>query len=68
MRHLQDDLLIEFAFTELAADHKKTPMEMYAIELAMEIADRHGLISLEATSNSKTVAGQTVGMRIAAKI
>lgn len=48
MRHPQDDLLIVFALTELARAHTETPTETHALELADEIAGKHGLTPADA--------------------
>lgn len=43
MRHPQDDLLIVYALSLLAREHKGTEREDRALNLAAEIADQHGL-------------------------
>lgn len=43
MRHPQDDLLIVYALLLLAQEHKETEKEDWALNLAAEIADQHGL-------------------------
>ncbi len=43
MRHAQDDLLIVYALSLLAQEHRETPKEEWALNLAAEIADQHGL-------------------------
>ncbi|SEH17058.1 hypothetical protein SAMN04487967_2950 [Natronorubrum sediminis] len=43
MRHPQDDLLIVYALVSLAQEYRGTLKEEWALELAAEIADRHGL-------------------------
>lgn len=48
MRQPQDDLLIVLALVELARQHKRTPTEAYANDLAAEIANQHGLTTAEA--------------------
>ena len=47
MRHPQDDLLIVYALVERARDHRETPTEIHALELATEIVDRHRLTPCE---------------------
>lgn len=47
MRHPQDDLLIVGALVALARGYSGTPTEDYALELADEIADHHGLTVTE---------------------
>lgn len=48
MRHPQDDLLIVEALVELARGYKGTPTEDYALELAVEIVNQHGLTAAKA--------------------
>ncbi|APX98392.1 hypothetical protein [Natronorubrum daqingense] len=47
MRHPQDDLLIVHALVELAREHRGTPTEARASDLAYAIANQHGLMPVE---------------------
>lgn len=43
MRHPQDDLLIVYALALLAQEHNGTQKEDWALNLAADISDQHGL-------------------------
>lgn len=48
MRQPQDDLLIVYALSLLAQEHKGTQKEDWALNLAVDIADQHGLVVSDA--------------------
>ncbi|AFO57085.1 hypothetical protein NJ7G_1844 [Natrinema sp. J7-2] len=53
MRHPQDDLLIVYALTSLAREHKQTEKEEWALDLAAEITEQHGLTISDAVCQLK---------------